>query len=193
MMRIPLSLPAAALWAALAAAGCDNPDAIDEFRLDPAQVAGTYRLCALRFTPSQGALPAADLLAGVIDPDPAAGKPGPALTLSGTAPAYQMVYTRRRDATVQQLQGLVEFGGSSVFLHLYSDAPSTIPREALLPPSHLDLVFHPGERRLTAGAEVSAYWVRRADYARAAGISEEGLLDRIWGHVTALFVEGECP
>ncbi|HEX8904684.1 MAG TPA: hypothetical protein VF771_07565, partial [Longimicrobiaceae bacterium] len=89
-------------------------------------------------------------------------------------------------------RGDVEFGGHSVFLFLTSQSPTIVQQEALLPPSHLDLVFDAGARRLTAGAEVSGYYVRRSDYARAAGISEEGLQDRILGHITAMLSEGSC-
>ena len=69
------------------------------------------------------------------------------------------------------------------------DPPRASP---LLPPAHLDLVFHPASRRLTAGSEVSAYAVRRQDYARAAGITAEGLQERIYGHITAEFAQDAC-
>ena len=181
-------LGAAALAPALACydAGFPAPDP-----LTPAEVGGVYQVCELRFTPSQGGLPTADVLAAVIDAAPAAGPP-PSLTLSGTAPEFELVYVRRRDGAVQRLGGEMEYGEGSVFLYARSQLPSAVPFEALLPPAHLDLVFHAATGRLTAGAEVSAYTVRRADYAAAAGIGPEGLPDRIWGHVTAAFAQGSC-
>lgn len=175
------------LLAACASDGTAPPD-----RLGPADVQGTYLVCHLRFTPSQRALPAADVLASVMDAAPPAPLPPPSLTLSGAAPEFELVYTRRRDRALQRARGDVEFGERSVFLYLNSQAPTTVPLEALLPPGHLDLVFHAASGRLTAGDEVSAYWVRRRDYAAAAGMSEEGLRDRIYGHVDAAFARDGC-
>jgi hypothetical protein len=160
--------------------------------LGPADVQGVYRLCTLRFTPVQTALPAVDLLARVIDPAPAAPAQGASLTLSGAAPEFELVYTHRGDGALRQVRGDVEFGSSSVFLYLTSQSPTIIQQEALLPPNHLDLVFNASTRTLTAGDEVSGYYVRTSDYTRAAGISSEGLQDRILGHVTASFSAGTC-
>jgi hypothetical protein len=131
----------------------------------------------------------ADVLGAVMD---AGALPRPTLALSGTAPEFDLAYTRRRDQALQQLRGDVEFGEGSVFLYPTSRLPSLVPFEALLPPAHLDLVFHAAAGRLTAGAEVSAYPVRRGDYAAAVGISQEGLQDRIYGHVTAAFARDSC-
>jgi hypothetical protein len=155
--------------------------------LHAAQVQGTYRICMLRFTPVQRALPQADVLARVMD-----AVPVPTITLSGTTPEFELAYARRGETAVQRLRGDVEFGTSSVFLYPHSQTASLAALEALLPPAHLDLVFHPAARRLTAGSEVSAYWVRRQDYARAAGITAEGLQERISGHITAELAEAAC-
>lgn len=174
------------------AAACRSDGPASPTVLAPADVQGTYRVCALRFTPSHPALPAADVLAAVMVDDAAAPLPPPSITLSGVEPAFELVYTRRRDGAPQRLRGNVEFGAGSVFLYLHSQAPTTVPFEALLPPAHLDLVFHPASGQLTAGDEVSAYSVRRRDYAAAAGIVEEGLQDRITGHVTAALSRDGC-
>ena len=184
--------PAHAAFAALALAACTSTGTGGGDVLAPAEVGGVYRVCALRFTPVQTALPAADLLASVIDTTSGPGHVGASLTLSGTAPAFELVYASLVSGTLRQVRGDVEFGGHSVFLFLTSQSPTIIQQEALLPPSHLDLVFDAAARRLTAGDEVGAYQVRRSDYARAAGITEEGLQDRILGHVTATFSEGPC-
>jgi hypothetical protein len=175
------------LAAACRSDGIASPDV-----LAPGDVQGTYLFCALRFTPSQPALPAADVLAAVMLADPPAPMPPPSITLSGVEPAFELVYTRRLDGAPQRLRGDVEFGAGSVFLYLHSQAPTLIPFEALLPPEHLDLVFHPASGQLTAGDEVSAYSVRRHDYAAAAGIVEEGLQDRIFGHITAALSRHGC-
>ncbi|MFL5385970.1 MAG: hypothetical protein ACJ8GN_25925 [Longimicrobiaceae bacterium] len=160
--------------------------------LRPDDVQGVYRLCTLRFTPVQTILPAVDLFARVIDPAPAAPAQGASLTLSGAAPEFELVYTHRGDGALRQVRGDVEFGSGSVFLYLTSQSPTIIQQEALLPPNHLDLEFHAASRTLTAGDEVSGYYVRTSDYVRAAGIGSEGLQDRILGHVTASFAAGTC-
>jgi hypothetical protein len=180
-----MDLPAVLL---LALAGACSPYSTDlPAALELAQVQGTYRICALRFAPVQRALPEADVLARVMD-----GVPVPTLTLLGTAPEFELAYARRGEAAVQRLRGDVELGAGSVFLYPSSQTASLAALETLLPPAHLDLVFHPATRRLTAGSEVSAYWVRRQDYARAAGITAEGLQERISGHITAELAEGSC-
>jgi hypothetical protein len=160
--------------------------------LTPGDVQGTYLVCELRFTPSQGALPVADVLGVVMMADPPPPLAPPSLTLSGAAPEFELVYTRRRDGATQRLRGEVEFGTGSVFLYVGSGGPSVVPFEALLPPWHLDLVFHAGAGRLTAGEEVSAYSVHRHDYAAATGVDEAGLHDRIPGHITAVFARNGC-
>ena len=173
-------------------AGCGTDYGTGGTALKPADVQGVYFVCTLRFTPVQTALPAVDLLARVIDPAPAPPAQGASLTLSGAAPEFELVYSHRGDAALRQVRGDVEFGGSSVFLYLTSRSPTIVQQEALLPPNHLDLVFHASPRRLTAGDEVSSYYVRRSDYTSAAGISDEGLQDRILGHVTATFSAEAC-
>lgn len=176
----------------LVLAACSGGGGTLPRRLTPAEVAGVYRVCTLRFTPVQTALPPADLLAGVLDPAPGPGKPAPSLTLSGVAPQFELVYTHAGDGALRQVRGDAEYGDGSVFLYLTSQSPTIIQQEALLPPAHLDMVYHPAPRRLTAGGEVGAYTVRRQDYTRAAGIGEEGLQDRITGHLAAVFAEGAC-
>jgi hypothetical protein len=187
-MRATIAVTAAGLLAA-----CGSEIFTPGRTLTPADVQGVYRFCTLRFTPVQTALPPADLLASVIDTAAAAPAQGASLTLSPVSAQVEMVYTHRGDGALRQVRGDVEYGDSSVFLFLTSQTPTIIQQEALLPPDHFDLRFRRGSpRRLTAGDEVSSYFVRRSDYTRAAGISEEGLQDRILGHVTASFSSGSC-
>jgi len=175
---------------AVALAACSGDTSFATL-LRPADVQGVYRICSLRFTPVQSALPSVDLLARVIDANPAPPAQGASLTLSGVAAEFEMVYTHR-NGQLRQVRGDVEYGTGSVFLYLTSQSPTIVQEEALLPPGHLDLVFSGAPRRLTAGTEVGSYYVRRSDYTRAAGISEEGLQDRIQGHVTASFSAEAC-
>lgn len=190
----PLASRARALAAAallVPAAACDGDGggtSVD--RLTPREVAGVYQVCTLRFTPSQAALPVADLLQRIIDPTPPAGKLPPTVTLSGSVPQYQLVYTRTSDAFSQDQRGSVSFGERTVNLSLGSETGSEIVREALLP-SNLQLTFNAGAGTLTTTG-TSLYSVRRADYARAAGITQEGLQERINGKLTATLQEGGC-
>ncbi|HEX5726051.1 MAG TPA: hypothetical protein VFX98_11335 [Longimicrobiaceae bacterium] len=187
-VRRPLAL--AALTLAAAACGDGTGTGVDP--LTPAEVEGVYLVCTLTFTPTQPALPPANLLERIIDTTPPVGRPGPSVALSGDAAVFDLVYTRQGNNFLQQLRGEMEFGENSVFLRMFQGGPAVgIPAELLLPP-HLDLVFSATPRRLTAGEEVSGYSVARADYARAAGISEDNLAPRINGHVTALFSAEGC-
>lgn len=175
--------------AALGAAGCgDSGTGVPT--LTPAQVQGVYNVCSLKFAPTQTALPTADVLASVINTTPPPPKQAPSLTLSGQSGAYQIVYTRKSDNFLQQLNGVLGFASQTVSVELPSADASDIVRELLLP-ARLVLTFTDSPRRLTAVP--AQYSVRRADYARAAGITEEGLQSTIAGSLTATFSTGTCP
>jgi hypothetical protein len=160
-------------------------------RLTPGEVQGVYNVCSLRFTPSQTAFPVADLLAKVVNPAPPAPKQPPSLTLSGEAYAYQLIYTRRSDNFLQQLLGGVTLRQSEVAIDFPDEDDSEVVRELLLPPA-LAFTFADNPRRLNSAGSLT-YSVRRSDYARAAGISEQGLQDRISGQLNATFTTGACP
>jgi hypothetical protein len=159
-------------------------------RLTPAQVAGTYSVCLLRFHPQNNALPLADLLTSVMDSTPPAGRPQPTVALSSTTAQYDLVYTRARDGFLQQLRGTTSLGGSSVTVRFYGDEAGAVAAEALLPAS-VSLEFRDSPRRLTD--TTSLYTVRRADYAAAAGIPETDLQDRVTGSLEAALQVGACP
>lgn len=181
-------VPLAAL-ATAAACGGDGGTTPDP-KLTPAQVAGVYNVCSLKFQPSQTALPVANLLATVINPNPPAPKQAPSLTLSGTAAGYQLLYTRRSDNFTQDLRNPVSLGTDEILLSVPDESTSAVRGELLLP-AQLQLRFTDNPRTLTAVSEF-LYTVRRADYARAAGISEDGLAERITGLVSAVFTVGSC-
>ena len=177
------------LCAAAALAACDGGGTSSQ-RLTPGQVQGVYSVCSLKFTPAQAAFPVADLLARVVNTSPPAPKQPPSLTLSGQEYAYQLIYTRKSDNFLQQLTGGVDLGQSEVAVDFPDESQSEVVRELLLPPS-LQFTFTDNPRRLTSAGSVT-YSVRRSDYARAAGISEEGLQERISGHLDATFTTGSC-
>ncbi len=176
---------------ALAALAACNGDGTSSQRLTPGQVQGVYSVCSLRFTPTQTAFPVADLLATVVNPTPPAPKQPPSLTLSGQASAYQLIYTRRSDNFLQQLNGSVDLRQSEVAVDFPEESQSEVVRELLLP-SALAFTFTDGPKRLTSAGSLT-YTVRRSDYARAAGISEEGLAERVSGQLNATFTTGTCP
>lgn len=178
--------------ATLLAAACDggggttNPP-----RLTPSDVQGVYSFCSLKFVPAQTALPQANLLATIVATNPPAPKQPPSLTLSGSSASYQLLYTRKSDSFTQDLRGTVGLGVDEIILSVPDETTSEVRREVLLP-AQLLLHFSRSPNQLTATGDV-LYGVRRTDYARAAGISEEGLQERINGTLTGLFTTGACP
>jgi len=179
---------ALALGAALLAA-CDGGGGTGGTRLNPADVAGVYVVCDLSFTPSNAILPAAQLLRTVVDTTPPNGRPEPTLAVAQNG-TYDLVYTRQSDNFLQQLRGSVSYGQEAVSLDLPN---GVIPAELLLPRT-LTLRFSAaGGQRLTAAAgDNFTYPVARADYARAAGVSEEGLQNTINGSLRATLATGAC-
>jgi hypothetical protein len=185
-----LRMPSVLALCAAALPACSD-GGTDPQQLTPGQVQGVYSVCSLRFTPSQTAFPTADLLATVVNTTPPAPKQPPSLTLSGQAYSYQLIYTRRSDNFLQQLTGGVALHQSQVVADFPDEGDSEIVRELLLP-SALAFTFADSPRRLSSAGSVT-YTVRRSDYARAAGISETGLADRISGQLNATFTTGTCP
>jgi hypothetical protein len=181
---------AAALGALSLLAACEGGGTTTPTRLTAGQVAGTYQVCELRFSPANTILPTADLLTATVDTTPPTGRPEFTLALS-QAGEFDLVYTRASDAFLQQARGTVGYGAQHVSISLPSN--SVITQELLLP-RPLNLRFTgTGGNRLTA--EVSdnlQYPVNRADYARAAGVSEEGLQPTINGRLTATLAVNGC-
>jgi hypothetical protein len=180
---------AATLLAALALGACgDSSFNVD--RLTPAEVAGTYSVCVLRFVPENGILPVANLLDSVMDATPPAGRPSPSLALSGSQQRYDLVYTRVSDGFLRQLQGTTGLGDEEITVRFFEDQAGAVASEALLP-SSVEFSFRDAPLRLTD--TTGFYTVRRADYAAAAGVSESGLQDRINGRLEAALQVGSCP
>lgn len=180
-------LAAATLFAT---AACDG-DGSGSNRLAPGDVNGVYAICKLRFVPSQTVLPAADLLRTVMDTTPPSIRPRPSIAFNPQTAAYDLIYTRRETGVLRQLGGSTELRSGAVAPRFYNgDTPADIPSELLLP-QQLVLQFQSGPRRMTVSSSL-AYTVRRSDYARAAGISENSLQDRITGTMEASFQENSC-
>jgi hypothetical protein len=186
-MRFPPTLCAALLALPLLAA-CDD-DGGGPDRLDPSAVAGVYNLCELRFTPSNTLLRQADLMATVVDTTPPAGRPEATASLTPSG-IYDLVYTRQGDAFLRQLQGSVDYGATTVTLNTPSESPIA---EELLLPRPLTLTFTETNGRALAAQSQFAYSVDRADYARAANASEEGLAATIPGSMSIVLSAAACP
>jgi hypothetical protein len=175
----------------LFAAACDG-DGSGSSRLFPDDVDGVYAICKLRFVPDQSVLPTADLLRTVMDTTPPSIRPRPSIAFDPRDASYDLIYTRRGDAELRQLRGSSELRSSSVTPRFFSgDTPPSIPSELLLP-AQLRMEFQESPRKMTVTSTLS-YNVRRADYARAAGISENSLQERISGRMEAVFQENACP
>ena len=175
-------VPALALLAACDGGGGSDPD-----RLTPEEVAGVYNVCTLRFAPSNAALPVADLLTTVVDTTPPAGRVEATLALAPNG-TYDLAYTSSQNAFIEQLRGSVDYRESGITLSV----PVQSQAAALLLPRSLPLAFNAANQRLT-GDVGFPYPVARADYASAAGISQEGLTNSINGNLTVTFAQGACP
>jgi hypothetical protein len=183
MRRNFVLLPALALLAA-----CDGGGGSGSDRLRPEEVAGVYNLCTLRFQPSNGALPAADLLVSVVDTTPPAGRPEATIALAASG-IYDLAYTSAQTSFIEQVRGSISYRENGVSLSVPTQQQAT----ALLLPRPVILNFNAGQGRLSGDASGFAHAVARGDYARAAGISEEGLQNTINGTTTVMFSAGACP
>jgi hypothetical protein len=181
---------AAALGALTLLAACGDGGGTTPTRLTAAQVAGTYQVCELRFSPANTILPTADLLTSTADTTPPPGRLKFTVAFS-QAGEYDLIYTRASDAFIQQARGSVSYGEQHVSISLPSN--SAIASELLLP-RPLNLRFTgTGGNRLTADVSDNLqYPVNRADYARAAGVSDEGLQPTINGRLTARLAVNGC-
>jgi hypothetical protein len=176
--------------ALLALAACDGSNGFDSDRLTPAQVDGLYEICDLRFVPVNTILPTADVRQGVMNLNPPATRPRPSLSLSNRS--FDLTYTRKTDNFLQQLRGSYELGTDQVALRIYSgETPTAIAAELLLPQT-VALRFADTPKRLTADGTGFIYTVRRADYARATGSSENGLDQQIQGRLIASLAAPSC-
>lgn len=182
MRRTLALLPALTLLAA-----CNGDGGTGSNRLDPAQVAGVYNVCTLRFQPGNPALPRADLLLTVVDTTPPAGRPEAtiALTASGT---YELAYTAAGTAFIERVRGSIVYHETAIAISVPTDPEAA----ALLLPRPMLLFFNATAERLSGDASESPHTVARADYARAAGISEEGLQSTINGLTTMVVTKGAC-
>lgn len=176
-------LPALALLAA-----CDGGGGTRSDPLTPQEVAGVYELCTLRFQPSNGALPAANLLTSVIDTTPPAGRPEPTIALAGNA-TYDLAYTDQQSQFLEQIRGSIGYREDQITLSFPTNDPNAA---ALLMPRSLLLNYDAGTKRLSGDASGFPYPVTRADYAAAAGISQEGLQNSINGTVSITFALDGC-
>ena len=183
MRRTLVLIPALALLAA-----CDGDGGTRSDPLRPDEVAGVYSLCTLRFQPSQTALPVADLLQTVVDTTPPAGRPEATIALAANG-TYDMAYTAAQTSFIEQLRGSIGYREDALALSV----PVQDQAAALLLPRSLLLSYNAANRRLTGDAGGFAYPVARADYASAAGISQEGLQNTINGNLSVVFSANGCP
>lgn len=182
MRRTLVIIPALTLLAA-----CDGDGGSGSDRLTPEEVAGVYNLCTLRFQPSNPAFPVADLLVTVVDTTPPAGRPEATVALAANG-TYDLIYTAQQTAFVEQVRGSIGYRDDAITLSVPTQQQAT----ALLLPRPVLLAFNQATGRLSGDAS-GAHAVARYDYARAAGISEEGLQGTISGTTTVMFSEGACP
>lgn len=183
MRRTLVLLPAFALLAACDGGGGGTGS--DPLR--PQEVAGVYSLCTLRFQPLQTALPAANLLTTVVDTAPPPGRPEATIALAPNG-TYDLAYTARQTSFLEQFRGSITYRENAIVLNVPLQTQASI----LLLPRSLVLGYNAGNKRLTSDGN-APHAVTRSEYARAAGISEEGLQNTINGTTSAVFSAGTCP
>lgn len=186
-MRLSTLLLRTGLFAAaLPLAACDDGGSGPD-RLTPAEVAGVYNLCELRFAPTNNVLPVANLMTSVVDTTPPAGRPEATVSIANGV--YDLVYTRASDSFLRQLQGSVSYGTTSVTLNTPEE--NAVVKE-LLVPTPVTLTFAAGNPRILAAQTAFTYSVTREDYARAIGSSGQGLAATITGTAVIGMSTGPC-
>jgi hypothetical protein len=171
-------VPALALLAA-----CNGDGGTSSDPLAPEEVAGVYELCSLSFQPSNSALPSADLLARVIDTTPPANRPEPSIAMAANG-TYDLAYTDQQTQFLEQIRGSIGYREDQITLSFPSSDPNAA---ALLMPRSLLLNYDAAGHRFAGDASGFPYPVARADYAAAAGISQEGLQSSINGTLQVSF------
>ncbi len=158
--------------------------------LTPEEVAGTYEICSLVFTPENSLFPAVDVRAKGIDMRPQAPLRA-ALRLRDNATTFDFRYTTPPPTDdIVQLGGTYQLGTNTVALVFTSTAAA---RATVLLPARLDLEFQATPRKELHTAQTPIpYSVPRADYARLAGVSEQGLAPEIPGTLSARFAMESC-
>ena len=102
---------------------------------------------------------------------------------------YELAYTSAETSFIELVRGSIVYHETAIALGVPTDAQATV----LLLPRPLILTFNSATGRLTGDAAESPHPVARYDYARAAGISEEGLQNTINGVTKVVFAQGACP
>lgn len=173
---------------ALLAAACDGDGGTGSDVLTPEEVAGVYQLCTLRFQPSNTALPGADLLVTVVDTTPPTGRPEATIALAANG-TYDLAYTDQSSQFLEQIRGSIGYRENQITLSFPSSDDNAA---ALLMPRSLLLTYDRSARAFGGDAAGFPYPVTRADYAAAAGISQEGLQSSINGTLQIAFRQDRC-
>lgn len=164
-------------------AGCED-DGTSPRRTPAAEVAGTYRVCALAFTPSGRFLPEVDVRAKAFET--AGGVTQPGLKLDATG-AFELEYTPRGQFTDVEHRGTFGTGDAEVVFS-FSRAADVAP--LLLPPI-VGAAWDEATRTLTV-ADGLPYTVTKGDYERLLGESDPSIPARVEGRLRARFAAGAC-
>ncbi len=171
---------------ALAATGCGNDGGTGPARLAPEEVAGSYAVCALAFTPTSRFLPAVDVRAKAFELS-STGVTAPALKLDATQ-AFELEYTPRGRFADVEHRGSFDTRESTVLLS-FARPGDVVP---LLLPQSVEAEWDAAARTLTV-ADAFAYTVSKADYEWLLGESDPGIPPRVEGRLAGRFSAGPCP
>jgi hypothetical protein len=172
MKRFRKEVALALLAPALAACG----DATGSSGLTPADVAGLYEICALKFIPDNPTQPAVDIRTRVFETT----KPGvrsPQLALDVDRRAG-ILFTLKDRNVPDELTGNFSLAGDRVVVSL----PASEDPSSYLLPGSFSLDFQTTVPELSSDA--NSYSVDRDDYARLSGTPETGLAAQIPGHLS---------
>jgi hypothetical protein len=164
-------------------AGCDGGTSSN--RLPVAEVAGSYQVCALTFTPSSRFLPAVDLRDRAFELS-AQGVTPPRLKLDSTG-SFELEYTPRGQFTDVEHRGTFETRQRGVILS-FAQATEVAP---LLLPSRVAADWSESTRTLTP-SDPYPYAVTKASYEAMLGESDPGIPARVDGTLSGRFSLGAC-
>jgi len=172
------------LFTLLPLAACGD-DGVTPRRTPADEVAGSYRICALEFTPSSRFLPAVDIRAKAFELE-AGGVTPPRLKLDRTR-AFELEFTPRGQFTDVEHRGTFGTGDAEVIL-TFTRPTDVAP---LLLPSILRARWNEQAKTLTSGGGLP-YSVAKSDYEWMLGESDPGIPSRVEGTLTARFALGGC-
>lgn len=184
MLRLRRSALPLAAFSVLALSACD--DGPSGTRLSADQVADSYNVCTLTFTPEGGTLPAVDIRTAAFElQNTEVTRPRLAVNPNRT---FTLEYTAKGQFSTVIREGSYSLGRQSVTATFSN--PTQVNTQILLP-SQMTLSFSETPKALSV-TSTAPYNVPRADYARLRGSDQTNLPAQISGTLAATFQKASC-